>query len=124
MKSKQSIKKRLVEMFERVNKIKLDEMLNYAHVDSAEPTKDKFMIGMEQPVKENPILNQNSIEKRVYELRKGDVLSGSGAIIISDPVAGLNTPTGKVEIGVQYPDGKRSLKLWGKYTTVGVKSKA
>jgi hypothetical protein len=118
-----SLKKRLVEMFERVNKVKLDESLTYAHVDSAEPTKDEFVIGIEE--NENPLIPPMNpsfkvATKRVYQLTVGDELS-SGAKVISNPVAGLRTPSGKVEIGIEYPGGNRKLQIWGKNTTIGVK---
>lgn len=120
-----SNKKRLIEMFERVNKVTLDESLTYAHVDSAEPSKDEFVIGIEEnenPLIPNPMIpqQQKSVERRVSQLQVGDELS-SGAKVISSPVAGLKTPAGKVEIGIEYPGGRRKLQLWGKNTTVGVK---
>lgn len=62
------------------------------------------------------------IKKEVRFLKTGDVLAGSGAEVISEPTAGLRTPTGKVEIGIKYPNGVQKLQTWGKYTIVGVKT--
>jgi hypothetical protein len=62
------------------------------------------------------------IKKEVRYLKKGDVLSGNGAEVISDPTAGLRTPTGKMEIGIKYPNGVQKIQTWGKYTVVGVKT--
>lgn len=59
------------------------------------------------------------MKKRVADLKAGDTLS-SGAKVISSPTAGFSTPKGKVEIGIQYPNGKCSVQTWGKYTTVGI----
>lgn len=56
---------------------------------------------------------------RVNDLKTGDTLS-SGAKVISSPTAGLMTPKGKVEIGIQYPNGKCAVQTWGKFTTVGI----
>lgn len=60
------------------------------------------------------------VDKEVRFLKVGDVLSGSRAKIIQAPFSGVRTPTGKAEVGVEYPNGKRYLKIWGKYTVVGV----
>lgn len=59
-------------------------------------------------------------EVKVKYLKAGDVLS-SGAKITSAPVAGLKTPAGKVEVGVEYPNGNKKTQLWGKETTVRLK---
>lgn len=61
-----------------------------------------------------------SQKKEVRYLSVGDVLSGSGAKVISAPVAGLKTPSGKIEIGIEYPNGQKRLQTWGKYTIVSV----
>jgi hypothetical protein len=58
----------------------------------------------------------------VRHLKVGDKLAGSGVTVISPPTAGIKTPTGKMEIGIEYPNGKKYLKIWGKYTVVGVKT--
>lgn len=58
---------------------------------------------------------------QVQQLKTGDVLS-SGAKVISDPVAGLCTPKGKMEISIEYANGNRKLQTWGKYTTVSLKA--
>lgn len=44
-------------------------------------------------------------KKEVRYLSVGDVLLGSGTKVISASVAGLKTPSGKVEIGIEYPNG-------------------
>lgn len=56
---------------------------------------------------------------RVTDLKTGDTLS-SGAKVISNPFAGVRTPRGKVEIGIEYTNGQRVLRIWNKSTTVGV----
>ena len=65
--------------------------------------------------------NMSLQKKEVRFLSVGDVLTGSGAKVISAPVAGLKTPSGKVEIGIEYPNGIKKTQIWGKYTVVGVK---
>ena len=50
----------------------------------------------------------------------GDVLSGSRSKVISAPTAGIKTPSGKVEIGIEYPNGIKKTQTWGKYTVVSV----
>jgi hypothetical protein len=52
---------------------------------------------------------------QVQQLKKGDVLQ-SGEVVTSSPVAGLNTPRGKMELGIN-----GFLKVWGKYTIISVK---
>lgn len=63
----------------------------------------------------------NYVNKEVRFLKAGDELYSSGAKIITSPTSGLNTPTGKVEIEVEYPNGRRKVQLWGKYTIVAIK---
>jgi len=59
--------------------------------------------------------------KQVQFLKAGDVLS-SGVVVIKNPVAGLKTPAGKMEIEVQYPGKNKSkVQTWGKYTVVSVR---
>jgi hypothetical protein len=59
-------------------------------------------------------------KKEVRFLSVGDILSGSRAKVISSPTAGIKTPGGKVEIGIEYPNGVKKIKEWGKYTLVSV----
>lgn len=61
------------------------------------------------------------MEKLVKDLKTGDVLSASNAKVISDPVALCKTPKGKVEIGIEYANGKKRLNYWNKYTKVRLK---
>lgn len=70
-------------------------------------------------------ITENSMaitKKEIRHLSIGDILAGSGVKVISAPTAGIKTPTGKVEVGVEYPNGHKMLKIWGKYTVVGVKT--
>lgn len=59
-------------------------------------------------------------KKEVRFLTVGDVLSGSGAKVISSPTSGLKTPPGKMEVGVEYANGQKKVQIWNKYTMVGV----
>jgi len=60
---------------------------------------------------------------RVSQLKKGDVLGGSGLEIVSMS-SGATTPSGKIEVTVRDPKtGKELTKLWGKSTTVKLKDK-
>jgi hypothetical protein len=120
----------LIENFEKLNNVKLDESLVYAHVDSAapEPSRDKYQIGMETVGlnETDPLASTNtnsSIKKEVRYLSIGDILTPTGAKVISGPIAGYTTPKGKMEVGLEYPNGKKVLALWGKYTVVTVKPK-
>jgi len=54
-------------------------------------------------------------KKQVRDLQVGDQLQ-SGGVVTHAPIAGLKTPSGKVEFGL---DGK--LKIWNKYNTVALK---
>lgn len=62
------------------------------------------------------------MKKQVKFLSLGDVLSG-GATIVAGPTRGLRTPAGKVEIGVQYPNGNVKLQEWNASTVVTLKPK-
>jgi len=107
-----------------------ESMLSYAHVDNAEPNRDQYELGVESDINEdlapeNIAMPTNThIRKQVQDLKVGDILMGSGAKIISAPSIGINTPDGKAEVGVEYPNGKKKLQLWGKYTVVGLKREA
>lgn len=61
----------------------------------------------------------NSQTVKVSSLRTGNILL-SGAKVISDPIAGLNTPKGMVEIGIEYANSQRVLRFWNKSTTVKI----
>jgi len=87
--------------------------LTYAHVNSAAPDKDQYQIGMEEGLRPGI---RNVAAK---DLKSGDVLS-SGAKIFSNAFAGVYTPKGKVEVGVEYPGGKRKVQLWNRGTLIGV----
>jgi len=58
---------------------------------------------------------------RVSQLKKGDVLGGSGLEIVNMS-SGATTPSGKIEVTVKDPKtGKELTKLWNKSTTVRLK---
>ena len=60
---------------------------------------------------------------RVSQLKKGDVLGGSGLEIV-DMSSGAMTPSGKIEVTVKDPKtGKQLTKTWNKSTTVRLKPK-
>lgn len=54
------------------------------------------------------------MKKFIKDLQIGDVLASTGAKVISAPQSGLKTPTGKCEIGMEYPNGYRQLKIWNR----------
>lgn len=56
-------------------------------------------------------------ERKVFQLVKGDKLS-SGALVVSSPSAGMNTPKGKMDIQIEYPNGETKWMRWGKHTVV------
>lgn len=56
---------------------------------------------------------------QVKDLKAGMVLS-SGAKVVADPVSLCNTPKGKVEIGIEYTNGKIRAQEWNKYTMVKI----
>jgi hypothetical protein len=56
-------------------------------------------------------------KKQVKDLSIGDALQ-SGGVVTHSPIAGLKTPKGKVELGI---DGY--LKVWNKYNTIAIKDK-
>jgi hypothetical protein len=58
---------------------------------------------------------------KVSDLKKGDILGGSGLEIVSMST-GATTPSGKIEVTVKDPKtGKELTKLWNKSTTVRLK---
>ena len=60
-----------------------------------------------------------TVKKKVHTLKKGDVLSTSKLKVISVS-AGAKTPSGKMDVTVEKPDGTKVTKTWGKNTEVGV----
>jgi hypothetical protein len=120
-------KSRLIKNFERLNNVKLDESLLYAHVDSAapEPNRDQYQIGTETVGlnEDDPMANpttNSSIKKEVRYLVKGDVIVPTNLKVLASPSAGFSTPKGKMEVYIEYPDGRKNLVLWGKYTELSV----
>jgi hypothetical protein len=65
-------------------------------------------------------VSKDAIE--VNQLKPGDILRGSGAEIIAIS-SGLNTPSGKMDVTIKYPNGREETKQWGKYTKVVADSK-
>ena len=120
MKKKVYDKKEFVRLFERINSTKV---INETIGTTPEP-QNQEPFAPTDPVFA-PVIPEGTregiVNKEVRYLKVGDVLSGSGAKIISAPAAGLKTPAGKVEVGVEYAGGRKKMQLWGKYTLVGVK---
>lgn len=56
---------------------------------------------------------------KVIYLKKGDKLS-SGAMVVTAPTSGISTPSGKVDIEIEYPNGKTKWQIWGKNTEVSI----
>ena len=70
--------------------------------------------------KKYPVAGEKGYIK-VSDLKKGDVLGGSGLEIVSMST-GAKTPSGKIEVTVKDPKtGKELTKLWNKSTTVRLK---
>jgi hypothetical protein len=63
----------------------------------------------------------NHIRRQAQYLKVGDVLYSSGAKVIVAPSRGIKTPTGKIDIVVEYPNGRKSAQQWGRYTVVGIR---
>jgi len=57
--------------------------------------------------------------KQAQYLRVGDVLQ-SGPKVIREAQVGLNTPKGKCDLVVEYPSGRRVLKIWNKRTEIAI----
>ena len=61
---------------------------------------------------------------RVSQLKKGDILGGSGLEVVNIS-SGATTPSGKIEVTVKDPKtGKELTKVWNKSTTVTIKENA
>ena len=72
--------------------------------------------------KKYPVAGENGYI-RVSQLKKGDVLGGSGLEVVNI-TSGATTPSGKIEVTVKDPKtGKQLTKVWGKSTTVRLKDK-
>jgi hypothetical protein len=54
------------------------------------------------------------MRKQVQDLKVGDILASTGAKVIIAPSAGLRTPAGKVELGLEYPNGQQVMRTWQK----------
>lgn len=57
-----------------------------------------------------------TVRVQAQALRVGDWLVGSGRLVTEAPSAGISTPTGKIDVGI---DGYR--RTWGKYTQIVVR---
>ena len=58
----------------------------------------------------------------VKDLQIGDELST--CVVTCHPFDSCKCPKGKINLEVRYPNGKIYSKVWGKYTTVGIKTKS
>lgn len=56
----------------------------------------------------------------IGQLQRGDRLVGSGTVVLVPPSAGVRTPSGKVDLRVEWPNGSRRWHTWGKHTKVNV----
>jgi hypothetical protein len=65
-----------------------------------------------------------SIQKKVIDLQVGDILLPTKVKVVRGAQVGIKTPKGKCEIIVEYPNGDRYQKTWGKTTTVTVAAPA
>jgi len=62
-----------------------------------------------------------SITKLAKDLKVGDITSVGEKVVVA-PSAGIKTPSGKIDLVVEYPNGKRVSKTWNKNTKIAVKS--
>lgn len=64
-------------------------------------------------------------KKLAKDLRAGDQIVGlgTGLLVTQDAVGLINTPTGKVELIVKYPNGTSHKKIWNKNTVISVYDK-
>lgn len=59
------------------------------------------------------------MKKKVKDLQVGDILS-SGTKIVERPFDSISTPRGQINLTVEYPNGNRRTRQWGKHTEVDV----
>lgn len=57
-----------------------------------------------------------TVRKKAKDLSVGDTLATTGMKVITAPQVGLRTPKGKCEIGFEYTNGEKVLKIWNKNT--------
>lgn len=62
-----------------------------------------------------------TMKKQAKDLQKGDITITGDEVM--NVVAGLHTPSGKVEVTLKTKSGKTKTAMWGKTTTIGIKSK-
>jgi hypothetical protein len=149
MKNKIDHQAKLIHLFESVNGIKLTkdqvkplikeglEDLNTT-VDNPSIVRDipdspfaqepNISVNPDGAGNPNPSLPESEIDKlnnhicrQAQYLKVGDVLYSSGAKVIVAPSRGIKTPTGKIDIVVEYPNGRKSAQQWGRYTVVGIR---
>lgn len=66
-------------------------------------------------------MDNGQIERTTIEqLQRGDTLTGSGTVVLVPPTVGVHTPSGKVDLRVEWPNGERRWHTWGKHTKVNV----
>ncbi len=61
------------------------------------------------------------ITKRIGDLQRGDFLMGSRTKVLVAPSAGVHTPSGKVDLRVEWPCGAKRWHTWGRNTKVQVR---
>jgi len=60
--------------------------------------------------------------KQAKDLKKGDQIPmmGKTLLVVEGATVGINTPKGKVELVVQYPNGNNYPKVWNKATMIRI----
>lgn len=61
-------------------------------------------------------------KKLAKDLKVGDVTTVGETVVVA-PSAGIKTPSGKIDLVVQYPNGKRVSKTWNKNTEIAIRVK-
>ncbi len=72
-------------------------------------------------IKESLIKESTNI-KLARDLSVGDVLVFTNCKVVVAPSAGIKTPSGKIDLVVEYPNGNRVTKTWNKNTKINIKS--
>lgn len=114
-------KQKFVHLFNRVNATSITENFAITEFNLTSPVVAPVIPESESVPSEMQQSSTPVTKREVRHLRVGDVLSGTGGKVVQAPVAGLKTPPGKMEIVIQYPNGRTIGKIWGKYSIVGIK---
>lgn len=104
--------------------IRLFESINKTTIPNKSILKEEIDTLRDSNLEASVALGENVNKKKVMakDLKAGDhiVGLGKGFKVVRGAQAGINTPSGKIDIVVEYPNGQKQLKIWNKNTMIQI----